>query len=91
MLLENELEPDLSKDQVAGADGRFHWSSLEPGKYRLYAFEDFDREEWGNPRLAELLASKSLELEIKEGEHRQVVLPLISVAEFQQALEKSAW
>jgi len=91
LLLENELEPDLSKEQVAGAYGRFQWNSLEPGKYRLYAFEDFDSEEWGNPRLAELLASKSLEFQIKEGEHRHVLVPLISVAEFQQALEKSAW
>jgi uncharacterized protein (DUF2141 family) len=88
LLLEKEREPDLSMEQVAGADGKFQWNSLEPGKYRLYAFEDFDREEWGNPRLAELLASKSLEFQIEEGEHRQVVVPLISVAEFQQAWEK---
>jgi hypothetical protein len=63
LLLEKEREPDLSMEQVAGADGKFQWNSLEPGKYRLYAFEDFDREEWGNPRLAELLPPKSLEFQ----------------------------
>ncbi len=88
LLLENELEPDRLIEQVADADGKFHWNSLQPGKYRLYAFEDFDRAEWGNPRLAELLAAKSLEFQIKEDEHRRVVVPLISVADLQQAWEK---
>ena len=62
------VEQDFSAEQAVGADGKFHFNLLNPGKYRLYAFEDFDREAWGNPQLAVLLASKSLEVEIKEGE-----------------------
>lgn len=88
LLLDNEVEPDLSKEQVADADGKFRWNSLEPGRYRLYAFEDFDREEWGNPALALLLAAKMVEIEVKESEHAHVVVPLISVADFAEALAK---
>lgn len=91
MLLQNELEQDFSAEQPVGTDGRFHFSLLNPGKYRLYAFEDFDREAWGNPQLAVLLASKSLEVEIKEGEHLRVTVPLISTEDFQEALRKTAF
>ncbi len=62
LLLESETDPEFSENRLAGSDGKFQWNSLQPGKYRLYAFEDFDRDSWGNPQLAALLAAKSVAL-----------------------------
>lgn len=91
MLLQSELEQDSPAEQPVGVDGKFHWNFLNPGKYRLYAFEDFDREAWGNPQLAVLLASQSMAIEIKESEHLRVTVPLISAEDFQEALRKTAF
>lgn len=85
LLLENENE---YYDGVARADGEFDWEFLTPGKYRLYAFEDFDPGAWGNPDLVSAFASKSLEIELHEDEHARAKPPLISATEFQKALQR---
>jgi hypothetical protein len=89
VLVENELDQDSSQEKTIGVDGRFQWNSLQPGKYRLYAFEDFDREAWGNPQMAVLLAQKSRDIEVKKGQHATVTVPLISFDEFQDAVRKT--
>jgi hypothetical protein len=62
---------------------------LRPGRYRLFAFEDFDPNAWGNPQMALLLASKSQEFEIKPDQHGHIAVPLISFKEFQDAVTKA--
>lgn len=88
IILWDELEQSQSRSQVAGPNGEFEFKSLPPGKYRLYAFEDFDSDSWGSPELAVIFASKSVALDLHEGENRQVTLPLISAKEFQDALQR---
>ncbi len=89
ILLEPESDPSESKSQVAGPNGEFEWKSLAPGKYRLYAFEDFDREAWNDPELGRILAPKAVALQLGEGETLTVEVPLISGAEFEDALRRA--
>jgi hypothetical protein len=74
--------------KMAAPDGRTEWKSLEPGKYRLYAFEYFDEGPWGNPDLVSAFQSKSIEIDLHEDEHARAKLPLISAEEFQKALQR---
>ncbi len=68
--------------------GRFRISSVAPGKYRLFAIEDFDDDDWGSPELARTLEAKSVQLELKENEKKQVSVPAISSGEWAAALKK---
>lgn len=68
--------------------GRFQIAAVAPGKYRLYAIEGFDDGEWGRPELAKALEAKSVELELKESETKQVSVPAISAGEWAAALKK---
>jgi hypothetical protein len=68
--------------------GRFHMGTVPPGKYQVFAIDGFDEDEWGNPDLAKALAAKSVELELKESEKKQVSLPVISAAEWEAAVKK---
>ena len=68
--------------------GRFRIPSVAPGKYRLFAIEDFDGDDWGNPELQKTLESKSVALELKENEKKQVSVPAISAGEWAAALKK---
>lgn len=89
ILLQRGLEPDSWAEQPVAADGKFQWTLADPGKYRLYAFEDFDRQAWGNPQLTALFASQSLEVEIGEGDHLHEIVALISAEDFQEAVRKT--
>lgn len=89
ILLEPENDPSESKSQVAGPNGELEWKSLTPGKYRLYAFEDFDSEAWNDPELGRILAPKAIEVQLGEGETLSVKVPLISASEFEDALRKA--
>ncbi len=88
IILWDEAEKSQTGSQVAGPNGEFQFKSVPPGKYRLYAFEDFDSDSWGSPELAAIFASKSMSLELHEGENRQITVSLISAKEFQDALQK---
>jgi len=69
--------------------GRFHMGTVAPGKYRLLAIDGFDEDQWGSPDLAKALAGKSVELELKESEKKQVRVPVISDEEWAAAVKKS--
>jgi hypothetical protein len=69
--------------------GRFRMETLAPGKYRLFAIAGFDEDDWGSPDLAKALARKSVELELKESEKKQVKAPVISEEEWDAAVVKS--
>ena len=62
----------------AGTDqkGRFDVGVVAPGKYRLFAIEDFDASQWGPPAMVKTL--KSIAVELKENEHKQVVVTAIA-------------
>lgn len=68
--------------------GRFRMEKLAPGKYRLFAISEFDEDEWGSPDLAKALAGKSLELELKESEKKQVKVKVIPEEEWDAAVQK---
>ena len=68
--------------------GQFQIEKMPPGKYRLFAIEGFDDDLWGSPELAALLRQKSVAVELGEDERKQVILPLITAAEWDQALRK---
>ena len=63
----------------AGTDqrGRFRMPTVAPGKYRLYAIEDFDDDDWGNPELAKALEAKAVKLALKENQKKQVSVTAI--------------
>jgi len=69
--------------------GRFQMETVAPGKYRLFAIGGFDEDGWGSPDLVKALAAKSVELELKENEKKQVKVPMISEEEWAAALKKS--
>lgn len=77
-------EQRASTDQ----DGRFHFETVEPGKYRLYAIEGFDEDPWGSAGLAAAL--HSIDLELSEKETREITVPLVRAAEWKAALERFA-
>ncbi|MGC2658824.1 MAG: hypothetical protein WA324_12770 [Bryobacteraceae bacterium] len=89
IVLQDETAPNSDLRKLARSDGSFTWPALAPGKYRLFAFDDFDRDAWSNPTMATLLTTESREVQVKEGEQEHITLPLISFEEFQEA-EKNA-
>jgi len=68
--------------------GRFDIPAVAPGKYRLYAIENFDEDDWGSPQLSNELKTRSLELDVRENEKKQVTLSVISADEWTAALKK---
>jgi hypothetical protein len=90
IVLMNEATQESVKQQRVPAGGQFEIKPLAPGKYRLYALEDFDREAWGSDELRNRLASKSSQFELRDGEKRQVSVPLISAQEYEAALNQLA-
>jgi hypothetical protein len=69
--------------------GRFRMPAVAPGKYRLYAIEGFDDDDWGSPELAKALEAKSVELELKESDKKQVSVTVISADEWAAAVKKT--
>jgi hypothetical protein len=68
--------------------GRFRMPAVAPGKYRLLAIEDFDDDDWGSPELAKALAARSVEIELKESDKKQVSVTMVSADEWAAALKK---
>jgi hypothetical protein len=66
--------------------GRFNIPPVPPGKYRLFAIEDFEL----SPKALKALAGKSVELELKENEKKQVSVTVISSAEWKAAMKNTA-
>ena len=64
--------------------GRFRMPAVPPGKYRLFAIEGFDDDDWGSPELAKVLQAKSVELELKESDKKQVSVTVISAGEWKR-------
>jgi hypothetical protein len=91
VILESDPAQTRPPERVVEPQGEFRWRDLPPGKYRLYAIEDFDWSLWGNPELAAHPTSKCTAFELREGEDRHITLSLISAPEFQQAVRVSGF
>jgi hypothetical protein len=70
------------------AAGQFQIDKMPPGKYRMFAIEGFDDDMWGSPELAAALREKSVVVELRENDEKQVALPLITAEEWDKALRK---
>ena len=84
---------DEEKARIAGEagtdqKGRFRMPGLAPGKYRLFAIQGFEDDRWGSPELAKVLEAKSVELELKESDKKQVSVTVISADEWAAAVKK---
>ena len=67
--------------RLQSACRRFHICSREG--------EGFDDDEWGSPELAKALEAKSVELELKESDKKQVSVTVISADEWAAAVKKT--
>jgi hypothetical protein len=81
---DDEHQPGTIADQI----GAFHVDKIRPGKFRLYAIERFDDGLWGSPEIAAAL--RFVEVELAEGESRDVTVPLTRAAEWKTAVERYA-
>jgi hypothetical protein len=78
----------LGDSVKADRDGKFELEKMVPGKYRLFAIEGFDEDMWGSPELSAALREKSVAVELRESDEKQVALPLITAEEWDKALRK---
>jgi hypothetical protein len=61
---------------------------MAPGKYRFFAIEGYDEDLWGSVELAKALWERSVEVELREGERKEIPVPPISYEEWTAALRK---
>jgi hypothetical protein len=87
LILVSEMA-SIVKQTTAEGSGKFKLEAVRPGKYRLFAIQGFDEDEWGRAELADALAAKSLKLELKENDNRSVALTVISGEEWDAAVAK---
>jgi hypothetical protein len=57
-------------------DGKFQFSNLRPGSYRLYAFSDLTNLEYANPEALRNFPSQQIEL--VAGQQAEIYIDLIS-------------
>lgn len=78
---------NIAQEVPADQKGRFHMKAVPPGRYRLFAIEGFDEDEWDGPKMAKLLGEKSVDVELKESEKKQVSVTVISSGEWKAAVK----
>ncbi len=61
--------------------GRFQFQGLRPGKYRLYAWEEFEAGAQFDPDVTAPFQARSLAVEVAEGERKEVEVARISADE----------
>ena len=88
VILVDEAKVRIAGEAGTDQKGRFRMPGLAPGKYRLFAIQGFDDDEWGSPELAKVLEAKSVELELKESDKKQVSVTVISAGEWAAAVKK---
>jgi hypothetical protein len=64
-----------------GENGSFQFQGLRPGKYRLYAWEEFEEGAQFDSDVTAPFQARSLTIEVKEGERKEVAVTRISVDE----------
>ena len=58
-------------------NGRFQFQGIPPGKYRLYAWEEFESGAQFDPEVTAPFQPRSVSIEVTEGERKEVTLPRI--------------
>jgi hypothetical protein len=73
--------------QLAETDenGRFQFQGLRPGKYRLYAWEEFEDGAQFDPDVTGPFEARSVAIEVAEGARKEVAVTRISVDEMEAA------
>ena len=68
------------KSAVARGDGRFTFTGVAPGQYRLYAFEQAPPNVPGNPDLFKPFESEAVKLSVREADRKQVDVRVLKLA-----------
>ena len=71
----------LYKSAEADENGRFLFQGVTPGKYRLYAWEEFEAGAQFDPDVTATFQARSVAVEVKEGERKDVAVTRISADE----------
>ena len=76
--------------KFASTDGKGHFTfnGVEPGNYKAFAADGIDGEQWADPEVAAALSSHAADLELNEGDSKQIQLKLITAAEAAQVLDR---
>jgi hypothetical protein len=90
VLLPDTLNADGSGYYVGTltSAGTFSIKQVAPGRYHAYAFEDVNIGDLQNPDLAKALENRGIEVELGQGEQKQVQLSAISTDQYQQLLAR---
>jgi hypothetical protein len=70
-----------SQELAIQADGSFGPGNLRPGKYRAFAFEEYDRMDGLDPEDAKRLSSRSVVVDLKEDQSATISVKQITQAE----------
>ena len=70
---------DLYKSANSAADGTFTLSTLPPGSYKLYAWEDVEEGAWLDDEFLKPFLNKSTSFNLKEGDKHQIQVEVIPV------------
>jgi hypothetical protein len=91
VVVENAEDPGgnvrLSLTFPVGQDGKFQSSSISPGEYRVYAFEDVEMMAAGDREFLKKFASRAATVKIGERETKTVTLKQIPASEVDEALK----
>jgi hypothetical protein len=68
-----------------GGNGSFQFQGLRPGKYRLYAWEEFEAGAQFDPDVTGPFEARSVAIEVAEGARKEVAVTRISVEEAEAA------
>lgn len=89
-LIPEQLTEDGSGARMgnAASGGTFSLKSVPPGRYKAYAFEKLDYGTLQNQDLVRELASRGVDVEVKENDRKQIQLNLITEEDMQQIYMK---
>ena len=73
----NAQAPDPEAVQYADDTGRFEFSGIRPGRYRIYAFEEMDPQALADPGFLQPFEQGSEPFEVSEGGRVSKQVPLI--------------
>ncbi|MDR3698228.1 MAG: carboxypeptidase regulatory-like domain-containing protein [Candidatus Sulfopaludibacter sp.] len=76
----------IGESTHADQNGQFRMEHVAPGKYRLFALEQFESSNWDSD-LADALQAKSLAVELGDGEMKKVELAPITAQEAARAVK----
>ncbi|HMF76325.1 MAG TPA: carboxypeptidase-like regulatory domain-containing protein [Bryobacteraceae bacterium] len=88
-LIPTVLNADGSGMELTRVDqsGAFSFKRVTPGRYLAYALEQFDNDQLQNPDALKQLASKGVEVEVKEKDNKQIQLTPIPADDLKRIFE----